>query len=486
MKKIHYLCLFLLSVTLFTSCSGTDNDTILKFTTDKTLAISRINLAQFNDKLPKDQISKDTTISRMSKSEKEKFKLFMDAENNGIDIKKPLYIIVDEEKGNYVFSFLITLDDDKKFEENFSKISDKKITLDKDKSLVYADGNIIGSVHDDMIVISRMSNYGNYSYSGSSDSKVDEAFYKSFWNRKSNIDDNVTEQINTSLDKKSDLSAWINLHGVISAASKGYIETLAVNKLLVNAGFSVNFNFEEGKFVANTNSYFNDDLKKLVEKHYEGKDANFDILNSIDVDNAKSYGVGYMSFEFVKYFVKEAGFEASINHFLEDRDLTFAEIVDALNGDYAFVSYKDNMVVNDEMFGSYERPNTLFALGINGGKAKKIVDLLHQDNMLSSMGNIFNNNNIIAFASDENKLKLLQANKKAANTKLNKMSDVNGYSWTSGEEFNLMYSRVKQAKFKFEDVVSTSTVKNGNFATQTTISIDKKKKNSLHYLMGYE
>jgi len=102
------------------------------------------------------------------------------------------------------------------------------------------------------------------------------------------------------------------------------------------------------------------------------------------------------------------------------------------------------------------------------------------------MGNIFNNNTVIAFASDENKLKLLQTNKKAANTKLTKKSDVNGYSWTSGEEFNLMYSRVKQAKFKFENVVSTSTVKNGNFATETTISIDKNKKNSIHYLMGYE
>jgi len=129
------------------------------------------------------------------------------------------------------------------------------------KNLVYADGNIIGSIHDDLILISRMSNYGNYSYSGSSDGKVDEAFYKSFWNRKSNIDDNVTEQINTALGEKSDASAWVNLHGVISAASKGYIETLAVNKLLVNAGFSLDFNFENGKIVAKTNTYFNDDLK---------------------------------------------------------------------------------------------------------------------------------------------------------------------------------------------------------------------------------
>jgi len=117
---------FLLSAILLTSCSGSGNDTILKYTTDKTMAISRINLAQFNDKLPKEQISKDTAVSRMSKSEKEKFELFMNAGDNGIDIKKPLYAIVDEDKGNYIFSFLLSLDDDKKFQDNFSKITDKK------------------------------------------------------------------------------------------------------------------------------------------------------------------------------------------------------------------------------------------------------------------------------------------------------------------------------------------------------------------------
>lgn len=486
MKKIHYLCLFVLSVTLFTSCSGNDNDTILKYTTDKTLAITRFNLKQFNEKLPKDAISKDTAVTKFSASEKEKFKLFMNAEDNGIDIKKPLYMIADEVKGNYVFSFLLTLDDDKKFETNFSKITDSKVTIDKTKNLVYSDGNIIGSINDDLIVLSKISNYGNYGNYGSPESKADEAFYKEFWARKSNVDKNVKEQITGALSDKSDVSAWINIHGIISTATKGYIETLAVNKLLVNAGISLNLNFEEGKVVVNSDTYFNDDLKKLIEKHYNGKEANYSVLNSIDVDGAKSYGVGFFSFEFMKYFVKEAGFEASINHYLEYKNLTFAEVMDALNGDYAVVSYKDNVVVEDEMYGPYEKPSTLIALGINGGKAKKIVDLLHEDGMFSSLGSVFNNNDMLVFATDESKLEMLRTNKKATNSKLTKKSGVNGYSWTSGEEFNKMYSNVRQAKFKFEDMVSTSTVKNGNFATEITINIDKKNKNSIHYLMGYE
>lgn len=486
MKKIHLFSLVVLSIILLTSCSGDDNSGILKFTTDKTLAISRINLEQFNEKLPKDEIVKDTT-NHFSKNDKEKFKLFMNAGENGIDIEKPLYVIADESKGKYVFSFLMWLDDATKFETNFSKITDTKVTIDKNNNLVYSDGNLIGSVYGgDMIVLSKVANYGGYSYSNSGETNADESFYKEFWSRKSNINDNVKDQINAALESKSDMSAWLNLHGMISAGTKGYIETLAVNKLLINAGMSLNLNFGEGNMVMNSKTYFNDDLKKLIEKNYDGKEVNYNILNGIDVDNAKSYGVGYFSFDFMKYFVKEAGFESSINHYLENRDLTFDEITNALNGDYAFVSYKDNVVIEDEYYGNYEKTSTLFALGINGGKAKKIVDMLHADGMFSSFGSIYNNNDILAFATDEQKFDLLKSNKKASNKSLDKKSGVNGYSWTSGDEFNKSYSQVKAAKFKFENMISTSKVSDGNFTTEITISIDKKKKNVIHYLMGYE
>lgn len=471
---------------LLTSCSGGDNGDILKFTTDKTLAISKVNLEQFNDKLPKDEIAKDTS-NHFSKSEKEKFKLFMNAEDNGIDIEQPLYIIVDESKGKYVFSFLLWLDDTKKFQDNFSKITDTKVTIDKTNNMVYSDGNLIGSVYgEDRIVLSKVSNYGDYSYSDSGDSNADITFYKDFWARKSNVDSNVKDQINAALDDKVDMSAWINFHGIVSAASKGYIETLAVNKLLVNAGISFNVNFEVGKVVMNSKTFFNDDLKKLIEKHYEGKEINYNILNGIDIDQAKSYGVGYISFDFIKYFVKEAGFESSINHYLEYKDLTFDEITNALNGDYAFVSYKDNLVVENEMYGPYDKPNSILAIGINGAKAKKIVDMLHSDGMFSSFGSIFNNNNILAFATDEKKLELLKNNKKAINKLLSKKSDINAYSWTSGEDFNKSYTNIKEAKFKFENMISSSKVSDGNFTTELSLSIDKKKKNVIHYLMGYE
>ena len=39
---------------------------------------------------------------------------------------------------------------------------------------------------------------------------------------------------------------------------------------------------------------------------------------------------------------------------------------------------------------------------------------------------------------------------------------------------------------KIEEMVTVSNIKDGNLSSETNIKIDKKDKNALHYLMGYE
>jgi hypothetical protein len=360
----------------------------------------------------------------------------------------------------------------------------------KPKNLVYADDQLIGSINGDMIVLSRSmrSPYAGYDYAqNESDGSLSEKFYKELWTRKPTENKKLIEQIDKSLDKESDMSSWINLYGVISTASRGYIETLAVNKLLVDAGIGMSLNFDKGKVQFNTKTFFNEDLQKLVEKHYKGKEVDYNIVKNIDIDEAKSYGVGYMSFDFLRYFVKEAGFEAMVNSYLETKNITFEEITNSLNGNYAFVSYKDSTIpeVTEENPYAMPEPRTLLALGINGDKANKLIDLLKNEPLLGSYAKMFNNKEVLVVSTDDKSLALIKANKAAANKTLEKKSGVNSYTWSNAEDFNKGFAGAER-KVKMTSIVSVSNIKDGNATSETTVTLDKNSKNALHYLMGYE
>lgn len=490
MRKSIYAFLLVSAGLLVTSCSSDDsNKEILKFASAKTMAVVKINLEQLNGKFPKDEIMKDTT-NHFSKSESEKFKLFINAEDNGIDIEKPLYVMSDYDKNDFVISFFGWLDDQDKFVKNFSKISETKIRIDKTKNLVYSDSQLIGSINGDMIVLSRSmrSPYAGYDYNQTeSDGLLSEKFYKDLWNRKPSDNKKFTEQIDKSLDKDSDMSSWINLYGIISTASRGYIETLAVNKLLVDAGVGMSLNFDKGKIQFNTKTFFNEELQKLVEKHYKGKEVDYSIIKNIDIDESKSYSIGYMSFDFLRYFVKEAGFEAMVNSYLETKNITFEEITNALNGKYAFVSYKDTTIpeVTEENPYAMPEPRTLLALGINADKATKLIDLLKNEPLLGSYAKMFNNKEVLVVSSDDKSLELLRANKAAANKTLDKKSGVNSYTWANADDFNKGLAGAER-KVKLTSIVSVSNIKDGNATSETTVTLDKNSKNALHYLMGYE
>lgn len=487
MKKTILGFLLFTAGLLTVSCSGDKNEEILKYTTDKTMAVVKINLEQLDSKLPKKEIMKDTT-NHFSKSEKEKMELFMNAGDNGIDIDKPLYILTDYDQNNFVTSFLGWLNDENKFVTNFSKITGSKITIDKAKSLVYADGNIIGSIKDDLIVLSRsMSNpYATAYGQQATDGSLNEKFYKEFWTRKPLESKNKIEQIDNSLTENADMSSWVNLYGVISTVSKGYVETLAINKLLVDAGIGLNLSFEKGQIQFNTKTFFNEDLKKLVEKHYKGKEVDYNVVKNIDLDSAKAYGIGYVSFDFLRYFVKEAGFEAMVNSYLAEKNITFEEITNALNGKYAFASYANEAVeATEENPYAYSQPRYALVLGINANKAKKLLDVLKTEPLIGSYAKMFNNNEVLAMSSDDKSLELIKTNKAAANKSLDKKTGVNSYSWSNAEDFNKGFAG-KGKKVKLTSIVSVSNVKDGNATSETTVALDKKDKNALHYIMGYE
>src|SRR5574343_1226839 len=111
MKKSIYQLAILIFTLLLVSCKNNGNDEILDITTDKTLAIVKLNLEDLEKKIPSDKILNDTAKATFSKKDKEKAELFFDAEKNGIDIDKPLFVLVDSDKNSLISSFVLWLSD---------------------------------------------------------------------------------------------------------------------------------------------------------------------------------------------------------------------------------------------------------------------------------------------------------------------------------------------------------------------------------------
>lgn len=514
MKKIIYGFLFFSAALMAVSCGSSTDKEILKYTTDKTLGIVKINVAQLEKKLPKDEILKDKSAD-MSKDEKEKLQLVMDAKNNGFDTEKPVYVIADSEGDGFAVTLVGFLSDKAKFEAGFSKITGKKIKTNESNN-VYADDQIIGSIKDDMIIFSGVT--GNpmasaYGYGGS-EKQADAAFYASFWKRKATENKAKVEQITKSLNDKADMSTWVNLYGVINTASRGYIETLAINKQLIDAGIGFDLNFNEGSIDIKASTFFNEELQTLVKKYYNGKEIDYSLVKNIDIDKAKSYGVGYTSLEFIRHFIKEAGFESMANEaLLQNVGLTLDDITGGLKGTYAFASYGEiaaepavieeepvlEASISDDPYADpygdeygYDdypvynapKPDMLLALGINGAKAQKLIDFISKNEMFAAYVKTYSNKDIFVVTSNESNLDLLKSGKAAANKKLVKKTGVTSYSWMGGDDIN----KVAEGKIKTKlvNIESFSKMEDGNSTTELTIKFDKNKKNILHYLLGYE
>ena len=488
MRKSIYVFLLLSISIILTSCSGNDNKEILKYTTDKTLGIVKVNLKQLDSKIPKQEILNNQNYN-FSASDKVKLNLFVNAGDNGLNIDKPLYILTDQDsKNNYVISFFCSLKDKDKFQSNFSAITESNVRIDDKSKLVYSNNKLIGSVNeDDMFVLSFSIHnpYNNDYYEQNNNDLVSESYYNELRSRKGTENKNIIDQIEKSLDKEYDVCAWVNVYNVISNVTKGYNETLAINKLLIDSGIGFNMNFKEGKVVLNTQTFFNEDLKKIVEKNYDGKSVDYSIVDNIELNNSEMYSLGFLSMDFMKYFIKEAGFESTVNRVLQEKNLTMEDLTQAFNGNYAFTSDKVVQTNSIDDPYSYTPPSVTIALGINGAKAKKVIDFLNNEIKEESNSKLFSNDKLLVISSSENNIEMLKTNRKAINSNLDKKSDINSYSWVNVDNVNKQLEN-NSKKLKMQKIVTVSKFKDGNATTETTLEFDKKDKNILSYILGNE
>lgn len=469
-------CLFAVSI-LFSCNSGKNND-VLSYTTDKTLGLSRINLNSISEKIPVEKILEEK--KNLKQDEKFFLQLVSKPKESGINTDKPLYFIIDQGKSTNdpdVKAFF-WIDDKAKFQKSMSDLTKSKVTIDK-KDFIFVDGKLTGSLKGDIAVLSSEYSYNSpYSYSGYSSNmgnpsaKLNEKYFTDFWSRKGTSNDAIKDQVNLSLVKDKDVSGWINLSAVASFASKGYIETLAVNKLIANSGIGFDFDFEKGKAAMDTKTFFNDDMKKIVEKYYDKNGINYDLVKNVELDNAKSFSIGFFSLDFMKYLIKEAGFEATINHYLASTNRTLEDITSTFTGDYAFVDF--NPAPNDSI--NY-RTNSAVALGFNP-KKKEILAGLLKGPLGQSKKYMIGDNEVI-FSEDDKVIYQFQSKKAGKNAKLDKKSGITSYSWSDGKDYN----NKEKATVKIIDAVNESKEDDGNMVSETTFTLDKKDENALYYLI---
>lgn len=471
---------YVFAVAILFSCNSNKNSDILNYTTDATLGLSRVNLKTISDKIPVEKILKE----KKDLKEEEKFflQLVSKPKESGINIDKPLYFIVDQGKSTYdpdVKAFF-WVDDKAKFQKSMSDLTKSKVTIDK-KDYIYVDGKLSGSIKGDMAIVTTDKSYSPYAGGYDSmntpsidtSSKLNEKYFTDFWGRKGTSNSAIKDQVDQSLVSDKDISGWVNLAAVASYASKGYIETLAVNKLIKDSGIGFDFNFDKGKSEMDTKTFFNADMKKIVEKYYNKSKINYDLVKNVELDNAKSFSIGFFSLDFMKYLIKEAGFEATINHYLSSTDKTLEDITSTFTGDYAFVDFKSSPT--DSM--DYYRTKNAVVLEFNPKKKADLTSLLAGP--LGQSKKYMITDNQVIFSEDNNVIYQFQNKKAGKNAKLDKKSGVTAYSWSDGKEYN---TKEKPA-VKIIDMVNETKEDGGNMVSKTVFTLDKKDENALYYLI---
>lgn len=467
--KLLFLCFI---VVFITSCSSTDNKDVLNFTTDKTLGIVRLNLKSISEKTS----AKEILEEKKGKIEKEQ-KLFLEIAANpkqsGLDIDKPIYVIIDPSNkldfpDTKVF---FTVSDKKKFQENLKQIIQKEVKID-DKNYIYVDNTLVGSIKGDLAVLAQ-----KYERSAYEDSnvKIDAKYFEDFWNRKGTSKSAIKEQVDKSLISDKDISAWINIESVADYLSSGYIQTLSVNRLLIDSGIGFNFNFDKGQMALESSSFFNKELKNEIKKYYKNNDVNYDLVKYINLDNSKSYSLGYFGLDFVKYLIKQAGFESVVNKYLESSNTNLEELSSVFTGDYAVIDYKNSDSTN------YYQNNTAIVLGINKDKISILDKLLKKSPLYTKKYSVRDSELLIT--EDAVLIENFKNKTKAKNPDLKKPSNLLSYSWFDGKEFN--NSRATK-EIKVVEMVSESKQDNGDIVFKTTFTFDKKDKNIIYYFLKNE
>ncbi len=326
-------------------------------------------------------------------------KLMEDPQSSGIDTDADIVFFMRKlGEGGYVV-FEGTLKDPATYEA-FNKNISKQATVQKDGDLnILKSENTVSTwtttrfiyVIDAPDMKSGRRYYGSDDDNGPRKLSTDtlQALAKELYDLKNSNNLTDDKRFTALLKEEGDVHSWINSSSFYGDALGNALSVTKFSDMLKDNISTFTINFENGKVVAKSKSYYNAELAKIFDK-YKVKDLDASALARIASDNV----AGALAFNFppegIKEFLKVAGFDGMVNGFLGKEGYSIDEFVKANKGDLilAVTDPKVNAVQDTlESFDQGGKPhiythnkldvNVLFAVSVNDKASfDKLINIL--------------------------------------------------------------------------------------------------------------
>lgn len=342
MKRSPILAVAAFAALFFVSCKN-EGASGLAIPKDAAMVL-HVNTSSLTSKLSWEDIKSTNWFREMSKSANDSLakKILENPEASGIDTKGDLvYFMKKQGKGGYMV-FQGKLKDAAAFEAMLKQIKTGMVTeKDGDLSYIKTDNNIVSWNKNQFIAMAdapffgAMNPYGmenGQSASFTSDSL--RKFTKELLALKSKDALDKDDRFKAMLKEGGDVQFWMNTDEYMSSMGN-YLSMLKIGSLLKGNANAYSLNFDDGKIVVKSKSYFGEEMTKLMDKHGT-KNVDKALINRIPSENV----VAAMAMNFdpaiIKEFIVASGVDGMINGFLGQQGLTLDELINASKGQFLF------------------------------------------------------------------------------------------------------------------------------------------------------
>ena len=250
-------------------------------------------------------------------------------------------------KGTMIFAAIGTLNSEEKLEKYLKKKKPQaEIKKEKNYSYTNLDGGTMVAWSKDLVVAM------NYQNAGGSQMEYDSATGQFNIKPQSNSDASLKTEMDNyftlkedqsvaaipefrdMMQNSSDASMWLN-----TASSMQSIPLPRVKELFGNSYMAATLNFEDGKVVVESKSYYSKEMKDLLKKYMTGE-ANLGLVEKYPSANINGFMVLAMNPEFVNDMVKQLELggmaDAQLTKMMGS-NYTLSDMLKALKGDMAFI-----------------------------------------------------------------------------------------------------------------------------------------------------
>jgi len=392
-KTFLYTTLFIL---ILNSCGKKTADVLIP---EDAAMVVHLNMESLTSKLSWEEI-KNSDWFKMAAEEGHhsdiQKKLLANPDSSGVDLKKDLYMFMHMRGNNSYVVLQGKIKDAKAFETMVASMDDKPQEIKKQGNFSYAgdDNGCVTWTSDRFIIV------GN----GGSMKPQQDMFKNNTPKAKISIDSilkyakdlySLPQKNSITNDsryasiagEKGDMHFWVSSGAFLKDAMSSGLGMLKGASLLEGNVSGYTVNFDNGKIIANTKSWLNNELGALMKKYPPGN-LNTDMLKRIQGQNMSVvFAMNYPP-EGLKEFLKLFGVDGMVNGFMGDVGLSIDDFVKANKGDVLF-AVSDLTVENKEMNlgpdkggvpSSMPGANILFATSINDKSTfEKMVDVVKSE-----------------------------------------------------------------------------------------------------------